>query len=157
MSWWCIPFPTWHYSDVIMCMMASQITSISIIYSTVYSGADQRKHQSSASSALCAGNSPVTGEFPAQMQTPRKLFMLYRTENQFFTTFSNFKHGYIKKFYWSSHIFHWSSHFFISRWPRADKFCGVCKWPVTRKMFAFDDIIMGLNWMVCNREVLSNL
>ena len=41
--------------------------------------------------------------------------MLYRTENQFFTTFSNFKHGYIKKFYWSSHIFHCSSHFFISQ------------------------------------------
>ena len=41
------------------------------------------------------------------MQTQRKLFMLYRTENQFFTTFSNFKHGCtcIKKFYWSSPIF----------------------------------------------------
>ena len=52
--------------------------------------------------------------------------MLYRTENQFFTTFSNFIHGYIKKFYWSSHIFHWSSHFFISRGPRTDKFRGVC-------------------------------
>ena len=60
------------------------------------------------------------------IQTPQKLFMFYRTENQFFTTFSNFKHGYIKKFYWSSHIFHWSSHFFISRGPRTDKFRGVC-------------------------------
>ena len=59
-------------------------------------------------------------------QTPRKLFMLYRTENQCFTTFSNFKHGYTKKFYWSSHIFHWSSHFFIGRGPRTDKFRGVC-------------------------------
>ena len=37
-------------------------------------------------------------------------------------SFSNFNHGYIKKFYWSSHIFHWSSHFFISRGPRTDKF-----------------------------------
>ena len=60
-------------------------------------------------------------------QTPRKLFMLYRTENQFFATFSNFKHGYIKKFYWSCHIFHWSSHFFIlGLGPRTDKFRGVC-------------------------------
>ena len=58
-------------------------------------------------------------------QTPRKLFMLYQTEIHFFTTFSNFKHGYIKKFYWSSHIFHWSFHFFISRGPRTDKFRGV--------------------------------
>ena len=32
--------------------MASQITSLTIVYSTVYSGADQRKHQSSASLAF---------------------------------------------------------------------------------------------------------
>ena len=47
-----------------MSSMTSQITSITIVYSTVYSGADHRKHQSSA--GLCAGNSPVTGEFSAQ-------------------------------------------------------------------------------------------
>ena len=35
-----------------MSMMASQITSLTIVYSTVYSGADQRKHQSSASLAF---------------------------------------------------------------------------------------------------------
>ena len=46
--------------------MASQTTSPAIIYSTVfYSGADQRKHLSVT--GLCVGNSPVTGEFPAQM------------------------------------------------------------------------------------------
>ena len=48
--------------------MASQITSLTIVYSTVYSGADQRKHQSSASLAFVQlGNSPGTDEFPAQM------------------------------------------------------------------------------------------
>ena len=47
--------------------MASQSTSLTIVYSTVYSGADQRKHQSSVLLAICAGNSPITGEFPAQM------------------------------------------------------------------------------------------
>ena len=40
-----------HYNDVIMGAIASQITSFMIVYSTVYSGADQRKHQSSASLA----------------------------------------------------------------------------------------------------------
>ena len=35
-----------------MGMIASQITSITIVYSTVYSDADQRKHQSSASLAF---------------------------------------------------------------------------------------------------------
>ena len=38
-----------HYDDVRMGAMVSQITSLTIVYSTVYSGADQNKHQSSAS------------------------------------------------------------------------------------------------------------
>ena len=41
-----------HYGDVIMSAMASQITGLTIVYSTVYSGADQRKHQCSASLAF---------------------------------------------------------------------------------------------------------
>ena len=35
-----------HYDDVIMGWMASQITSLTIVYSTVFSDADQRKRQS---------------------------------------------------------------------------------------------------------------
>ena len=38
-----------------MSAMASRITSLTIVYSTVYSGADQRKHQSSASLASVQG------------------------------------------------------------------------------------------------------
>ena len=41
-----------HYNDVIMSALASQITSVSIVYSTVGSGANQRKHQSSAALAF---------------------------------------------------------------------------------------------------------
>ena len=44
-----------HYIDVIMTTMASQITSPTVVYSTVYSDADQRKHQSSASLAFVWG------------------------------------------------------------------------------------------------------
>ena len=44
-----------HYNDVIMSAMSSQITSHTIVYSTVYSDADQRKHQSSASLAFVRG------------------------------------------------------------------------------------------------------
>ena len=51
----------WHYDDVIMGTIASQITSLTIVYSTVYSDADQRKHQSSASLAF------VWGIHPGQM------------------------------------------------------------------------------------------
>ena len=42
----------WHYSEVILGTVVSQITSISIVYSTICSGTDQRKHQSSASLAF---------------------------------------------------------------------------------------------------------
>ena len=42
--------------------MASQITSLSIVYSAVYSGTSKPRV-----TGLCVGNSPVTGEFPAQM------------------------------------------------------------------------------------------
>ena len=41
-----------HYGDVIIDAIASQITSLTIVYSIVYSDADQRKHQSSASLAF---------------------------------------------------------------------------------------------------------
>ena len=44
-----------HYNDIIMGAIASQITSLTIVYSSVYSDADQRKHQSSTSLAFVWG------------------------------------------------------------------------------------------------------
>ena len=44
-----LPATHWHYDDVTMSGLASQITSLRIVYLTVYPGADQRKHQSPAS------------------------------------------------------------------------------------------------------------
>ena len=63
-----------HYDDVIMTTMASQITSLTIVYSTVYSGADQRKHQSSASLAFVWGihRGPVNS--PHKWPVTRKMF-----------------------------------------------------------------------------------
>ena len=69
-----------HYNNVIMSSIASQITSLTIVYSTVYSDADQRKHQSSASLAFV---------YRGPVNSPHK-------------------------------------------------------WPVTRKMFPFDDVIMSM-------------
>ena len=59
-----------------MVAVATQITSLTIVYSTVYSGADQRKHQSSASLAFVRWihRWPVTGEFPALMASNAKMF-----------------------------------------------------------------------------------
>ena len=59
-------FESVHYGDVIMGTMASQITSLAIVYSTVYSGRS-RKISKLRVTGLCVGNSPGTGEFPAQM------------------------------------------------------------------------------------------
>ena len=70
-----------HYNDIIMGSMASQITSLAIVFSAVYSGVDQRKYQSSASLAFVRG----TRRGPVNSQH---------------------------------------------------------KWPVTQKMFPFDDVIM---------------
>ena len=44
-----------HYNDLIMGAIASQITSLTIVYSIVHSDVDQRKHQSSASLAFVRG------------------------------------------------------------------------------------------------------
>ena len=63
-----------HYNDVIMGSMVSQITSLTIVYSAVYSGADQRKHQSSASLAFVRGihRGPVNS--PHKWPTTREMF-----------------------------------------------------------------------------------
>ena len=79
-----------HYCDVIMGRLASQITSLTSVYSIVYSEADQRKHQSSAPLAF------VRGIHPWPVNSPHK-------------------------------------------------------WPVTWKMFPFDDVIMNISNETCTR------
>ena len=96
--------------------MASQITSVSIVYSTVYSGADQRKSQSSASLAFVWGihrwplnfphKRPVTQKmFPfddvimTRPNTPVPLFLFFRKYQNtvYLLTFSSiFYHSYWK-------------------------------------------------------------
>ena len=97
-----IPYWGHHYHDVIMGAMASQITSPTIVCSTLYC-ANQRKHQSSASLALVRG---------------------------------------------------------IHRWPVNSPH----KWPVARKMFPYDDVIMSIHqplslWptfaVCCSQEVIK--
>ena len=81
-------------NDGIMSAMASQITSLTIVYSTLYSGVDQRKHQSSASLA------------------------------------------FVRR---------------IHRWPVNSPHKG----PITRKMFAFDDVIRWIHWPMVYRPRVS--
>ena len=69
----CKQLASCHYNDIIMSTMASQITSLTIIYSTINSVADQRKHQSSVSLAFVRGfhwwpmNSPHKGPVMRKM------------------------------------------------------------------------------------------
>ena len=88
--WWNKEIGIYHYSNVIMGAMASQISSLTIVYSSVYSAAGQRKHQSSASLAF-------------------------------------------------ARRFH--------RWPVNSPH----KWPGTRNMFPFDDVIM-IQYIINTRD-----
>ena len=68
-----------HYNDVIMGRMASQINSLTIVYSTVYSGARLFRRRSMKTSklrvtGLCAWNSPVTGESPHKWSVTWTMF-----------------------------------------------------------------------------------
>ena len=56
----------YHYLDVIMTTMASQITSLTVVYSTDFFRRRWKKTSKLRVTGLCEGISTVTGEFPAQ-------------------------------------------------------------------------------------------
>ena len=55
-----------HCNDVIMCAMASQITSLTIIFNGLFRRRSKKTWKFRVT-GLCAGKSPGTGQFPAQM------------------------------------------------------------------------------------------
>ena len=55
--------------------LASQIISLTIVYLTVYSGADQRKTSKLRATGLCEGNSPVTNT-PQKGSVTRKIIQV---------------------------------------------------------------------------------
>ena len=79
-----IPHPRWwsgnqgggmsYYNDVIMSTIASKTTSLTIVYSTVYSGTDESKHQRSASLAFVWGIHRWPGNSPYKGPVTRKTF-----------------------------------------------------------------------------------
>ena len=68
---------TIHYNDVIMSAMTSQITSLTIVYTTVYWRHRSKKTSKLRVTGLYAGNSPLTGEFPAQMANNEENVSIY--------------------------------------------------------------------------------
>ena len=71
-----------HYCDVIMGAVASQITSLMIVYLTVYSDADQSKHQSYTSLAFVRGIHWGPLNSPQKWPVTRKCFHLMRSSCQ---------------------------------------------------------------------------
>ena len=65
---------TWHYSDVIMGAIASPITSLTIVYWTVYSGTDQGEHQNSPSQAFVRVIDRSSVNSPHKGPVTRKMF-----------------------------------------------------------------------------------
>ena len=63
-----------HYNDVMMGAIAFQISSLTIVHSTVYSGADQRRHRSSMSLAFVCGNHRGRVNSPHKWSVTRKMF-----------------------------------------------------------------------------------
>ena len=92
-----------YYSDVIIGTMGSQITSLTIVYSTVYSGADQTKHQSSASQAFARGilrwhvNSPHKGPVTRKMFPFGDVIMIIRIQTFVLTHWARVTHICVSK------------------------------------------------------------
>ena len=72
----CFKFGLTHYVDVIMTTVASPITSLAVVYATVYSGAHEQKPKTSELrvTGLCAGNSPGPVNSPHKWPVTRKMF-----------------------------------------------------------------------------------
>ena len=69
-----------HYSDVIMSAMVSQITSPYCLLNRLFRHS-WRKTLKLSVTGLCAGNSPVTGEFPAQRASHEEKCFHLRTSS----------------------------------------------------------------------------
>ena len=98
-----------HYYDVIMGAIASQITSITIVYSAVYSDADQRKHQSSASLAFVQGIHRWPVNSPHKGLVTRKMFPFDDVIMQAHNT-SILVH--ITSYWLYNHISRWHAYFY---------------------------------------------
>ena len=83
-----------------MSALASKITSLTTVYSAVYSGADKKSKLRVA--GLCAGNSPVTSEFPVQMASNAENVSIWWRHHDFgqypylepLSSTDKFHHGY---------------------------------------------------------------
>ena len=143
-----------------MSAMASQVTGATNVYLAICSGANQRKHQSSASLAFVRGihrwpvNSSHKGPVTRKMFPFDDVIMMHylsfvswahRSPQHWRFIFYQVKQAVEQIF---GFLIIWDAttlmrHYFdmrgIYRWPVNSPH----KWPVTQKMFPFEDVIMG--------------
>ena len=102
--------------------MASQITSLTIVYSAVYSGEDQRKHQSSASLAFVRGihRGPVNS--PHKWPVTRNFFSIWwRRHGRRVTVQVIWRWRWnLQMSFRSSHEFQWLD---LTHWGRVTHIC----------------------------------
>ena len=103
-----------HYNDVITGVLASQITSLTSVYSIVYSGVDQRKQQSSALLTFVWGihRGPVNS--PHKWPVTRKMFpfddVIMKTQGELVVA--------RVRVTWGGVVFFWSEHNLFKRLRR---------------------------------------
>ena len=90
---WRPEFLLMHCGDVITRALASQITSLTVVYSTVYSDVDQRKHQSSASLAIVRGihRWPVNSSHKCQLRGNVSIWWRHHGQPLFLRWWSDIK------------------------------------------------------------------
>ena len=84
----------YHYNDITMGAMASQITSLAIVYPTVHSGTDQRKCQSPTLLAFVKGIHRWPANSPHKSPVTRKMFP-FDDVIMINTVYMGFGHGLI--------------------------------------------------------------
>ena len=156
-----------HYTDVIMSAMVPQITCVSIIWSIICSGADQRKHPSSASLAFVKEIHRWPMDSPHKGPVTRKIYPFGNVIMVLFQIWWKrvLKYGVSLRWRHNDHA-GVSNHqpngcllnrLFRLRSMKTSKLrvTGLCvgnspgpvnsphKGPVTRKIFPFDDVIMS--------------
>ena len=156
MSW---PYHKTHYCDVIMATIASQITSLNIVYSTVYSGADQRKHQSSASLAFVRGIHRWPVNSPHKWPVTRKMFPFDDVimVNDFHSTYQDSWQRLLFQFYYAK-TFIYQQHFIGKSRQRYNQ--NLCEGIVHNefaKKVAFDKMFHHQIMFLCHGQSFSEL
>ena len=85
---------TWfHYNDVTMGVMASQMTNLTIVYSIVFFRLRSKQISKLRVTGLCAGNSPETSEFHAQMASNAEKVSIWWRHHVFIRTVQDYFTG----------------------------------------------------------------